>query len=112
MAQSLPTPCSHPTCPETSTERFCEGHRSEKWEGDDRPNSAERGYGPRHRRWRKKVLARDPLCVHCLERGDTVPSTVADHITPWQRGGSKYALENGQGLCQTCHNQKTAKETA
>ena len=57
------------------------------------------------------VLNRHPLCVDCLEEGRTTPSKIADHIVPWQQGGAKYDLENGQGLCQTHHNRKTMDES-
>jgi len=47
-----------------------------------------------------------PICQLCGER----EASHADHIIPWQRGGSKYGLDNGQAICQACHNRKTAME--
>lgn len=55
------------------------------------------------------VLARHPLCSTCK----TAPSTVADHIVPLPRPNwwdGDWSLENGQGLCGTCHGAKTRKE--
>jgi 5-methylcytosine-specific restriction protein A len=71
-----------------------------------RPSAARRGYGRRHRRWRKMVLARDAICKRC----NRAPSTDADHILPVSNGGEPYSLENGQGLCHSCHGRKTATE--
>src|SRR5712664_2524842 len=68
-----------------------------------RGNSHERGYDARHRRWRKIILWRDPICKGC---GKAL-STHADHIVPLSQGGT-WQLSNGQGLCESCHNTKTA----
>ena len=81
----------------------------------ERGTAASRGYNARHRRWRKLVLARDPACVMCLEMGHVTPATVADHVNPIDPANpaaGDWSLENGQGLCQTCHNRKTAREGA
>lgn len=71
-----------------------------------RGTAAERGYGAHHGRWRKMVLARDPLCRH---PGCGAPATDADHIVPLARGGT-WSLQNGQGLCHPHHSEKTARE--
>ena len=72
---------------------------------DLRPSAASRGYDANHRRWRSMVLSRDPICRLC----EREPSTEADHIVPLSHGGG-WSLENGQGLCKTCHSRKTARE--
>lgn len=71
---------------------------------DTRASAASRGYGRKHRKWRQMVLHRYPICNICQRE----PATIADHVVPWQDGGDKFTLENGQGLCATCHNRKTA----
>ncbi len=69
--------------------------------------------GPRYydtarwKRLRKMVLARDPLCVMCLAEGRTEPSTCVDHIVDLKDGGTN-RKDNLQGLCDSCHNRKTA----
>jgi len=73
---------------------------------DARESAAKRGYGRTHRRWRQMILHRHPICTRC----NRAPATVADHIIPWQDGGEKYALDNGTGLCHTCHNTKTHED--
>jgi 5-methylcytosine-specific restriction protein A len=92
-------PCSSPRCPYTNP---CPVHTRIRESLRGRP--AARGYDTRHRRWRTMVLHRFPYCVVC---GDV--ATVADHIVPLRAGG-EWTLENGQGLCLSCHNAKAAKE--
>jgi 5-methylcytosine-specific restriction enzyme A len=57
---------------------------------------------------RAQVLADNPWCVTCQQRGILEVATDIDHITPhhgdwerfWDRG-------NLQGLCRGCHTAKT-----
>lgn len=78
---------------------------------DGRGSAASRGYGARHRKWRKLVLARHPVC-----RGWPIGSgcgdlaTIADHIVSLRSGGN-WSLENGNGMCARCHNKKTMSES-
>ena len=44
------------------------------------------------------------ICVMCERDGRTTAATVADHIIPWQDGGEKYALFNGEALCAVHHS--------
>ena len=62
--------------------------------------------------WREAVLDRDPLCVACRAEGLTVAAEEADHIVPLHRGGARYDLANGEGLCKAHHSKKTAGESA
>jgi len=68
------------------------------------PPSA-RGYDARHRRARRMVLRRDPICTSC---GSAI-STVADHKKRLRDGG-KTSQANLQGLCAHCHNAKSGRE--
>jgi 5-methylcytosine-specific restriction protein A len=40
----------------------------------------------------------------CLQRGLTVPATVADHITPHRGDWNAFLLGPLQSLCKSCHN--------
>lgn len=73
------------------------------------------------RLWRDKlrpmVLARDPLCVICLQTGETrpMPSTVVDHIKAFATAAtaalawdSFTSLSNLRGICKRHHDEKTA----
>ena len=54
-----------------------------------------------------KVLARDNYrCCSCGRPG----RLEVDHIVPISKNGSKYALDNLQSLCQSCHREKTEAE--
>ena len=59
------------------------------------------------RKWRKrreKQLQAHPLCrLHLEMRGEVVPATVADHITP-HNGDPELFKGALQSLCATCHN--------
>jgi 5-methylcytosine-specific restriction protein A len=94
-----PRPCSSPRCPYTNP---CPVHAPLRDALRGRP--AARGYGLHHQRWRRMILNRSPLCAHC-----GAPATVADHIVPLRAGG-EWTLDNGQGLCLSCHNAKAARE--
>ena len=75
-----------------------------------RGSSSAQGYGAEHRRWRKAILERDPICmirVKCYG----APSTVADHIKPVRQHvnpSDAWTMANGQGCCDCCHNWKRA----
>lgn len=58
---------------------------------------------------RAQVLAEEPLCRACLADGKTVASDVVDHIRPLSEGGSDERA-NKQGLCEPCHDAKSARE--
>ena len=113
MPRRIASPCSYPLCRRVSGERFCAEH-ARTHAADDalaRGTSASRGYYARHRRWRKLVIARSPICRMCAN----APSTVADHIVPLNPRdpySGDWSLANGQGLCRPCHNRKTATERA
>lgn len=96
--------CAKPGCPELARSgSYCARHRPARTFQHTK-KTAERGYGGAHQRWRKAVLRRDPICVDCLAAGRATPATDADHIdgNPFNR-----ALDNGRGLCRTCHNRRT-----
>ncbi len=105
------SPCRQPGCSALVDRGYCPAHKDQAWKPHDRVRgtAAKRGYNGRHRKWRKMVLARDPICKVC----DEATSTIADHIVPldpsrpWE---GDWSLDNGQGVCQACHNAKTARE--
>jgi 5-methylcytosine-specific restriction protein A len=53
-----------------------------------------------------------PLCVLCLGRERYVQATVVDHVLPIKDGGERFESCNLQSLCVSCHNRKTAHESA
>ena len=60
---------------------------------------------------RAQVLAEEPFCRLCLEKGLEVASDVVDHRIPLAWGGTD-DRENKQGLCNPCHDEKSKAERA
>ena len=58
-----------------------------------------------HRDWSRSVIARaGGKCQAC---GRTGTRLFADHIVELKDGGAPFDLDNGQGLCGSCHSLKT-----
>lgn len=95
-------PCQFPGCPELTETRSCAKHKRQVM--GPRLSPAQRGYDARWRRLRKTILAKYPLCQHCLERGAYVPTSEVDHIDGNVQNNSP---SNLQALCKPCHSRKT-----
>ena len=80
----------------------------DRWRG----SSASRGYGGRWRKYRAVFLREHPLCVACQRAGRLTAALHVDHITPVDGDSDPLFWDesNHQGLCASCHSQKTAKE--
>ena len=61
---------------------------------------------------RAAFLREHPLCGVCAARGRVVPAVVVDHAVPLKDGGARFDAAGLQSLCISCHNRKTARETA
>ena len=68
------------------------------------------------RRTRERFFAADPLnrlCRECLKADRTAEATIVDHVIPVvDRPDLEFDQSNLQGLCQTCSDEKTARENA
>ncbi len=118
MPRSAPTPCRYPGCGAVlASPGFCPQHRA----------SAHRDYGRARRSFdaevgfyqskdwralRAAVLRESPLCVVCKAKDRLVAAGVVDHVVPLKDGGARFDRANLQPLCISCHNRKTARETA
>jgi 5-methylcytosine-specific restriction protein A len=110
MLKGPRTECRVPRCPGYAVGGgYCQAHqalahvkaRGPVYHASLAPNN-------RRFQWmRKSFLHRHPLCAVCGE-----PATVLDHTKP-HRGDPAlfWDQDNWQGLCQTCHGRKTARET-
>ena len=58
---------------------------------------------------RMQVLRANPLCVTCKAASHTRLAIEVDHIVPLIHGGSN-GIDNLQGLCKACHEDKTASD--
>ena len=118
MPRSAPTPCRHPACALVlDNPGYCEQHRPKVHRDYGRARRAfdtELGFyqSARWREVRAAFLREHPLCVACKGAGLVVAAKVADHIRPLKDGGERFDWVNLQGLCVSCHNRKTARETA
>ncbi len=85
-------------------EKYCKEHMYKKKGGG---GNLDKGlyYSARWKRLRIMILRRDPICKDCSSQA----STTVDHIIPVSQGGTD-DMDNLQGLCEKCHNRKSAKE--
>lgn len=60
---------------------------------------------------RKRHFQKNPLCVECQKLGKVRAATQVDHRKPLWDGGTD-TEDNRQGLCDQCHDRKTASEAA
>lgn len=79
------------------------------WTATQSLRATPRKRGRAGQRDRAQVIAEEPLCRSCLARGLEVATDVVDHIKPLSWGGSD-ARSNKQGLCDPCHEIKSAAE--
>ena len=60
-------------------------------------------------RIRERHRQEHPLCVWCQKQGRVRAWTQLDHIVPMDAGGADDD-DNRQGLCDECHELKTAQD--
>lgn len=103
-------PCSTPGCPNLTPagQSRCDTHNRQA--DRDRGTARQRGYTTAgHQRFRRRVLARDRLCVLC-----GAVATVADHYPKSRRDLIAEGLDpndpaHGRGLCASCHGKETMR---
>lgn len=111
-----PRCCKVSGCSNTTTHpsRYCEAHRKEAQQKQDRQRgtAAKRGYTSKWQRYSRRFLKENRYCVNCLDNGRTIYAEEVDHIEP-HKGDKQlfWASDNHQSLCKSCHSSKTAKET-
>lgn len=74
-----------------------------------RDDSKGRVRGWQLQKLRRKLLSKQPLCVHCHAAGRVALAKELDHIVPLFKGGTNDE-SNLQGLCVECHRKKTAAD--
>ncbi len=106
MRRAPAIPCSKTGCYKLQP---CPLHPKKPFASVRRPSSSTaQGYGARHRAWRVEVLAKHPNCEY---PGCQKASTDAHHIVPIRRGGKRFDVDNGMGLCHEHHSAATGRET-
>jgi 5-methylcytosine-specific restriction protein A len=74
---------------------------------DDSVKGTERIRGRRLQAIRRAHFQANPLCVACKAANRIRLATQVDHIVPLFKGGEE-TEQNRQGLCDECHERKTA----
>lgn len=73
--------------------------------------TAERGYGSRWQKARRRFLQQYPLCVMCETAGRVSAATVVDHIVPHRGDQQKFwDVSNWQALCAFCHSGEKQRQ--
>jgi 5-methylcytosine-specific restriction protein A len=111
MPKMPPRPCTAPRCKSFAVKGGrCEEHEVKHgWEHTK--SRHERGYGGPWEKMRESVLKRDCfLCQTCKRCRRYRQGTEVDHITPKHLGGMD-TMENLEAICNTCHKDKTQKES-
>lgn len=118
MPTRAPTPCRRPGCGALLNKPgYCDAHRVAMHRDYGRARRAfdtELGFY-QSREWRlvrAAFLRANPLCAACSAAGRVVVAVVVDHVQPIKTGGARFDRTNHQSLCLSCHNRKTARETA
>lgn len=70
-------------------------------------SSSALGYGRLWQRIRLAVLALNPLCLFCMDKGMRTVATEVDHIDGDARNNSNANL---RPLCCSCHSRRTATD--
>jgi len=93
-------PCTTPGCPRLQP---CALHPRKPFMHAVRSSHI---YGTQHRVWRQAVLLNHPYCAVCGKA-----AAEAHHIIPIRKGGARYDVGNGVGLCHAHHSAATGRET-
>ena len=113
MPKAPPTPCRAPRCREMASKSgMCAKHyvKPKAWVSSEGKSASERGYGPKWRKTRKRILIRDSyLCQECKRGGIVTLAREVDHVLNKAAGGSEED-SNLESICITCHKKKTLSE--
>ena len=105
-------PCLRLGCPELiESGGYCEKHRKHmnKQRDMNRGTPAQRGYDYKWSKFRRKYLAKYPLCMDCEERDEVTLATEVHHERSiLEYPELKYAESNLKALCEICHARRGA----
>ena len=114
MPKKPKRPCSYPGCLKLVNGQYCEEHKKltdQQYNRYSRDSFSKSFYKtPEWLFTRRRQLSIQPFCEECLKEGKAAKATMVDHIVPIKQGGDKFACNNLQSLCWSCHSRKSAKE--
>lgn len=77
----------------------------------NRASKTKRIRGRRLQEYRAQWFCKHPLCAECERNGKVRLATQLDHIVALDNGGTDFDQPgNRQGLCDDCHEVKTARD--
>ena len=107
-------PCSYPSCPKLTYERYCPKHKklmNAQYDTRFRDRGvAEFYHSSEWKRKRQNYLIEHPCCVECWKKGKLTKASVVDHIIPIKQGRTLLEDSNLQALCASCHGAKNIRE--
>ena len=110
-------PCLKPGCGVLGNTPYCFAHTIQKKEevrvkDRYRGSSASRGYTYEWSKASKRYRQANPLCAICEAKGILKLNNCVDHKIPVTGPDDPLFWDetNWQGLCTSCHSEKTAKE--
>lgn len=109
MPSASPKPCAVCNTLVFDGSSRCVRHKPPPWVRSVR--QVKRTTGRALQRQRADLFAREPLCRQCRTAGRLKLATIRDHIKPTAEGGADDD-NNIQPLCDACHDEKTAAESA
>ena len=79
----------------------------------ERGSASARGYDRAWQKLRSLVLAEEPLCRFCQQKGILTPAREVDHIlTIRERPDLRLVRSNLRALCTPCHSGRTWRHRA
>lgn len=112
MPRKPKRPCSHPSCPELTDNRFCEAHAKQearRYERYQRDPATRKRYGRAWKRIRDRFIKVNPLCEECKRKGKLTRAQEVHHILPLAQGGT-HDESNLMSVCKPCHSSITARD--
>lgn len=112
IPRAAPRPCSAGGCSTLVYDHSgrCARHVREPWTKQT-AKPVKRITGRRLQTLRHQLFRDHPLCRQCEREGRFRRATVRDHVIPLAEGGTDEP-DNIQGLCDECHELKSARESA
>lgn len=113
MALKPLRPCRHAGCAELTRDGWCPKHRPKSRRRDSAAYHAWYSLPIWTDHLRPDHLLQEPFCRECAKAGRRTYATVVDHIQPHRGDWMRFTdPANLQSLCKSCHDRKTALETA
>lgn len=112
MPYKAKKPCARPSCPNLTSDRYCEEHakaEAKRYNQYDRDPESNKRYGRSWARIRAAFLQANPLCALCKRDGRLTPAALVHHKVRLTDGGTN-DWNNLMALCRECHSRLHAEQ--